>query len=166
LHPPRVTEAQILAWADVHHAQTGRWPTQYSGPIFGMPGETWNRVNLALRLGYRGLPGGTSLADLLQRARGVRNVQNLSDYTEEQILAWAAAYHARTGRWPRAIDGPIEDAPGETWKAVEMALVKGRRGLVGRSSLYKLLSACRPRPHDNVASLDGRPADPVDRPCP
>jgi hypothetical protein len=156
LHPPHLTESQILAWAEAHHAQTGKWPTQYTGHVLGAAGETWNRLNLALRLGYRGLPGGSSLAALLQRARGVRNVKNLPDYTEEQILTWADAHHARTGQWPRATSGPIEGAEGETWKAVEMALVVGRRGLAGGSSLYKLLARCRPTPQDNVSGTDVR----------
>jgi hypothetical protein len=159
LHPPHMTEAQILTWADAHHAQTGKWPTQFSGPVLGVPGETWKGLNHALRLGYRGLAGGSSLAHLLHQARGVRNVHELPDYTEEQILAWADAHHARTGQWPRSISGPIEGAEGETWKAVEMALVVGRRGLAGGSSLYKLLARCRPTPQDNVSGADVRIGD-------
>ena len=36
--------------------------------------------------------------------------------TAGQILAWADGHHRRAGRWPRATDGPIADAPGETWR--------------------------------------------------
>jgi hypothetical protein len=48
---------------------------------------------MALRLGLRGLPGGSSLARLLDEQRRVRNVKNLPPLTEEQILAWADEHH-------------------------------------------------------------------------
>jgi hypothetical protein len=38
---PDFTAAQVLGWADVHHARTGGWPTCHSGPIPEAPGETW-----------------------------------------------------------------------------------------------------------------------------
>lgn len=60
-----------------------------------------------------------------------------------QILAWADAHHQRTGKWPIAESGSIVEAPGETWKGVSMALVKGLRGLLGGSSLTKLLAEHR-----------------------
>jgi hypothetical protein len=67
---PPLTVEQILAWADAYHGRTGRWPAAASGPVEGAPGETWANVNAALSDGYRGLPGGDSLARLLDRRRG------------------------------------------------------------------------------------------------
>jgi hypothetical protein len=64
---PPLSEAQILAWADAHHARTGRWPSAASGPVCGVPGESWRGINQALDSGYRGLPGGDTLARLLAR---------------------------------------------------------------------------------------------------
>jgi hypothetical protein len=64
---PPLTEKQILAWADAHFARTGRWPSTYSGPVTDAPGETWGKINSALYDGFRGLPGGDSLAKLLYR---------------------------------------------------------------------------------------------------
>jgi hypothetical protein len=64
---PPLSEAQILAWADAHHARTGRWPSAASGPVCGVPWETWQAINLALGGGYRGLPRGDTLARLLAR---------------------------------------------------------------------------------------------------
>jgi hypothetical protein len=61
--------AQVLAWADRHRRRTGRWPTAASGPVADAPGENWRALNLALREGYRGLPGGGSLARLLGTGR-------------------------------------------------------------------------------------------------
>ena len=66
---PPLTVEQILAWADAHHARTGRWPHTKSGPVEGAPGEAWGNIDNALRLGRRGLPGGDSLARLLDRRR-------------------------------------------------------------------------------------------------
>jgi hypothetical protein len=68
----RLTVKQILRWADLHHQQTGEWPNQYSGPVADAPGEVWQNINMALCVGVRGLPGGDSLARLLEEHRGVR----------------------------------------------------------------------------------------------
>jgi hypothetical protein len=59
--------------------------------------------------------------------------------TVGQILAWADAHKARTGRWPAAASGPIPGAPGETWVKINAALYVGRRGLPRGSSLSRLL---------------------------
>jgi hypothetical protein len=138
---PQLTEAGILAWADAERDRSGSWPTADSGPIPDAPGETWLAVENALRGGGRGLQGGSSLARLLAEHRGVRNKADLPELTEEVIVAWAAAHHERTGQWPSEASGPIVDAPGETWKAVNLALFQGLRGLAGGSSLYQLLRA-------------------------
>jgi hypothetical protein len=63
--------AQVLAWADAHKEQTGDWPKAKSGPVAGVPGQTWAAVVDALRVGCRGLPGHDTLARLLARERGV-----------------------------------------------------------------------------------------------
>jgi hypothetical protein len=39
--------------------------------------------------------------------------------------------------------GPIPEAPGENWHAVNLALYNGHRGLRGGSSLAKLLKGSR-----------------------
>src|SRR5271165_189588 len=69
-HPddvPCLTEAKILAWADAHRARTGEWPWVHSGMVADAPGERWAAINKALYAGFRGLPGGNSLARLLVR---------------------------------------------------------------------------------------------------
>ena len=134
---------QILSWADDHRERTGAWPTSESGPIADAPGETWRAVDGGLRVGVRGLAPGSSLAQLLAKHRGQRNLQGLPPFTVRQILAWADAHHKRTGTWPTNTSGPIADAPHETWSAVNVALSNGRRGMPGRSSLAKLLAARR-----------------------
>ena len=142
-HLPRLTVKEVLAWADEHHRHTGEWPHTEAGPIDGTDGEKWKGIDYALRLGTRGLAGGSSLSQLLARHRGVRNIQHLPRLTVKQILAWADADHRRTGTWSNSKSGPIPKAPGETWSAVNAALRLGRRGLPGGSSLARLLAANR-----------------------
>jgi hypothetical protein len=130
----------ILAWADAFHARHGRWPTQRSGTI--VPGITWATVNQALRLGYRGLPGGSSLVALIVRKRGIRRRMS-PKITVDQVLGWADAFHARYGRWPTQRSGAVDDEPGMKWATVQQALRHGRHGLSGGTSLTRLLRAER-----------------------
>ena len=67
---PNLTIEQILKWADKHKKRTGEWPRQKSGEVTtGTPGETWLGIDHSLRRGSRGLPGGSSLAKLLDEKR-------------------------------------------------------------------------------------------------
>jgi hypothetical protein len=68
---PPLTVKQILDGAKAHHRRTGRWPTAASGPIAEAPGQTWGGIDQALAGGFRGLPGGSSLARLLHQQRRV-----------------------------------------------------------------------------------------------
>src|SRR5262249_8987014 len=122
-----LTLAEILSWCDA----TGRWPRKTSGRIAGTVCETWDGVDWALRAGRRGLPGGSSLARLLAEHRGVRNEKALPPLTVPAIKTWIVAHYRRAGRWPTRASGPVVEAPGETWKAVEAALRRGGRGLSG-----------------------------------
>jgi hypothetical protein len=134
---------QILEWADAHYARTRKWPTQDSGQVWEMADEKWINIDNCLRLGFRGLRPRGSLARLLAKHRGKRNRKALPKYTSAQILKWADAHHAMTGKWPRNFDGAIADTRGETWYAVDMALRHGQRGLPGGSSLARLLDLQR-----------------------
>jgi hypothetical protein len=66
---PPLTEALILAWADAYHARTGFRPHSGAGAVALPAGESWNAVNSALYDGFRGLPGGETLRQLLHRHR-------------------------------------------------------------------------------------------------
>src|SRR5882724_10270692 len=137
---PHLIVTQILAWADAWHARTGTWPKFRSGPIPGAQSETWKSVNIALHAGIRGLPGGSSLARLLAEERGVRPYSRGPDWDVRQILEWADAHHARTGRWPRGHSGTIPGTGGVCWQQVDKSLRAGSRGLPGGSSLVRLLA--------------------------
>jgi hypothetical protein len=60
--------------------------------------------------------------------------------TIEQILTWADAHHAATGRWPNSNSGVVKGAPTEKWCHLYQALKKGLRGLPGGTTLAKLLA--------------------------
>jgi hypothetical protein len=140
---PPLSVPQILSWADAFHSRSGCWPRAVSSPIAGTDGETWCAVDDALRCGLRGLPSGSSLAKLLEVQRGVRNPRHPPRLTIARILAWAEAHLRRTGRWPGHGAGPIPEAPGETWNAIALALLRGTRGLPGGESLHQLLQRLR-----------------------
>jgi hypothetical protein len=134
---PKLTVQDILSWADAYFRRTGSWPTRKAGLIRGPAGDTWLDVDEALRVGTRGLAGGSSLPRLLAAYRSVRNRKALPRLRSKEILAWADAHFERTGKWPTADSGSIPGTSGETWLAVESALRKGIRG--GGSSLHRLL---------------------------
>jgi len=134
---------EVLEWADEHHSNTGRWPSSTSGQVAGKDGEDWQNVNASLQLGLRGLPGGSSLAKLLEELRGVRNRGQLPPLTEEKILEWADHHYEVNGKWPRTTNNAIQCAPGEKWSNVNACLGQGLRGLPGGSSLAKLLASTR-----------------------
>jgi len=135
----RLTLRQILQWADAHFARLGRWPIRASGPVGGAKGESWSAIDLALIQGHRGLPGGNSLSRLLAEKRGVRHPFRQPQLSVKQILAWADAYHARTGKWPISSSGPVGTGTDEKWSMIDNALRHGRRGLPANQSLHRLL---------------------------
>ena len=148
---PLLTEEQILEWADAHFRRTGRWPSAHSGTIAEAADDNWHTVNHALSAGVRGLRGGTSLARLLAEHRNRRNNAQLPSLSVKEILRWADAHFQRTGRWPTAHSGPIDDAPGEVWGTIDVALAVGRRGLPGGTTLARLLA--KKRGHRNHLCL-------------
>lgn len=138
---PPLTVAQILAWAEAHVRRTGKRPNGHSGPIPESAGETWSAIDTALIYGYRGLPGGLSLAEFLNQHWGEKppNDRNRPPLTLSQILAWAKSHYQRAGKWPTAASGEVPEAPQETWKIINSALWEGHRGLPGGDSLSRLL---------------------------
>ena len=142
LKAPSFTIKQILRWADRHKRKTGEWPVAESGPIVGVRHEKWANVQAALSQGTRGLPGGDSLSRLLERERGVRNRLNAPKLTIRKILGWVDAHQRNHGEWPTVGDHR-DPAVGENWNAINAALERGSRGLPGGSSLAQLLAEKR-----------------------
>lgn len=143
LGQPNLSLKKILSWADHQHSVAGDWPNADYGPVLAAPGEKWNLIDDALRVGRRNLTGGSSLLRLLVRKRGVRDSRNLPPLSEEQILHWADLHYQRHGSRPKHTSGSIADAPGETWAAVNFALRNCNRGLTCGLSLAELLAKHR-----------------------
>lgn len=57
---PPLTVKHALRWAEQCEAAHGAWPTSKSGVVAGTD-ETRERIDDALRRGFRGLPAGLSL---------------------------------------------------------------------------------------------------------
>lgn len=104
------------------------------------PGETWCAIDLALSRGTRGLPGRSSLAQLLAASGLKNNLKRQPRLKLAEILKWADAYFRRNGAWPAAKSGRVSEAPLETWFGIDRALRFGRRGMAGGSSLPAFLN--------------------------
>ena len=121
--------------------ESGR--TRVRGQSTRLRANSGSVIDQALRRGLRGLPGGSSLIQLLAKKRGLRNQMAPPPLTEDEIIEWADLHYHATGRWPTYRSGPIAEAPGETWTAVDYALRLEKRGLSGGASLAKLLAERR-----------------------
>ena len=134
---PDLTDARILEWADAFFAQRGYYPAiaERTPPA---PGESWARIDAALRSGSRGLRGKRSLWGVLKKYRGVQKTARNTDLSEEIIIGLADVFFKKHGRWPDQKSGAI---PGRTenWKSIDQALRAGFRGLEPGGSLAQLL---------------------------
>ena len=142
---PKLTVGQILAWANAHHGRTGKWPKVTSGTVHEAPSVTWTAIHSALIRGQRGLPAGQTLAVLLLKYRGVRCQRHTPKLTVRQILTWADAYHARTGKWPKYESGPVDGSSGDNWRIVANAFAPRASWSSGRHyppGVPGSLSAC------------------------
>jgi len=63
----RLSMKEIRAWAKEHRRRTGAWSHVAAGRVPSVAGLTWAKIDVALRVGCRGLPGGSSLARLFGR---------------------------------------------------------------------------------------------------
>ena len=144
LKPP-LTKTRIIEWAREHRRKTGKWPTiLVKGAVEGTDNTSWAAVDMALKLGKRGLDGGSSLSKLLRPVKGRFPRLKKPPLTSKLILEWADEHYARTDRWPMATSGIVEASPEPLhWTAVDSALFTGGRGLEGRSSLAKFLEKHR-----------------------
>ena len=136
-HNSDLTEEQILELCDKFYEINNRFPNAEDGQIFDTD-ETWRKIYDALYRGTRGLPGGSSLPQLLAKHRDYQNNSNLPDFTEKQILSWCDKFYEINNRYPNVEDGQIFDT-NETWNGINRSLYRGNRGLSGGSSLVRLL---------------------------
>lgn len=121
----RLTEVQILAWADAHFARHERWPEVKAFRVEDAPADlplTWKTIDSALHDGRYGLAGGTSLPRLLTAKRHRLWGSNKRRLTAAEIVDLARDHFHRTGRWPAKTSGRVLTMPGRTWSGIDAAL--------------------------------------------
>lgn len=145
---PALSATLILDWIKQYIDVHGKKPNRTSGIIEPVSEEykgiTWTIINTALEVGTRGLPGGSSLAKLIDNKMGIANPMNLPSLNEELIINWVTQFINTHKEKPLRSSGVIEfasaDHKGITWLAVDSALKRGRRGISGKSSLASLIA--------------------------
>lgn len=142
---PRLSKSGILELASYHRSIFNAWPNIASGEVKGGgQGDTWKIYDHCLREGQRGLPGGSSLAEILSEAYGAPLKINKKQTSEAEIVCLAKNHFTSNGYWPNKQSGPVHDGhPGDTWRNYDYSLREGLRGLPGGSSLAKLLDTIR-----------------------
>jgi hypothetical protein len=141
-----LTEAIILKAAILHFKKTGKWPTQETkGDIPLLPGDSWNAIDAAGRVGQRGLEQGRTLAKVLAPIK-VKYGANIrvegGALTEESIIKAAVQHFKKTGIWPSCndISSDIPLLPGSTWRSINSSGKQGNRGLEKGRTLSKILA--------------------------
>lgn len=133
---PNLTIDQVLAYIDTFYERYGKWPMVTSEPVDGMT-FGWKSLDSYLRAGLRGLPSGLSVANVLEKYRGVQNIYNQRPLTVKWIVKEMRRHNELTGHYPTQASGKIH-LTGETWAGVEIALARCIRGIEEKSSIAKL----------------------------
>ena len=135
---PDLTEEIIVKAMKDYHEEHGKYPSLKSGDASKYIGFkiTWTAIDACLREGFRGLPGGSSLAQL----RKEYNLGIEPDLTEDLIIKAMKDYHEEHGKYPSLKSGDASKYIGfkTTWVAIDDCLRHGLRGLPGGSSLSQL----------------------------
>ena len=153
---PTLTEEVICKWISQFNHKYGSYPTTKHGIIeFSddeYKGETWERIDVSLQEGNRGLPGKSSLGKLIEEKFGIRIYRKslLPSYCKSTLLTldiirfWIQSYINKYGTKPTEKRGIIEFADEEhigiTWQTVAFAMSRGTRGLQERISLAQFIA--------------------------
>jgi len=136
----------------------GNLPSRESGAFPNYLDLTWGTIDAALKRGA--VIEGTdanSIADLWTKEFGYRNVNNLPDLSEDQILEWCDRFKERSGgqNFPSNNSESIEEMGTETFMTIDTALRVDRRSLKGYGSLANLLFEKRgKRTNKNLPDLN------------
>lgn len=142
-----ITREQIVEWARLHHLRTQTWPSRDSGRVASAPDLTWSTIHATLKRGGENLPGGESLPQLLRKEFFIWSKRGNRPLSISLIMKWADDHHSRKGRWPVVMSGQIPRQK-HTWAAINEALIHGRCGLKGGTTLATLLRAQRGAAYD------------------
>ena len=133
-----LTNEKVAKAIKLFHSENGFYPTPSSGEASKYFGDqtSWMAIDAALKKGFRGLPGGSTL---------VKEVAKSSvkiSFSTQLIADAMEAYHKEHGKHPVQGSGDASKYFGfkTTWAAVNESLRCGYRGLPGGSSLAMLRS--------------------------
>lgn len=133
----KLTESSILDLARKHFASTGKWPTSYSPWIFG-DSDNWNAIDVALRVGHRGLLGGSSLSNLLHINGCKLNRTKLKIPSLSSILEAADKFYEKFGDYPKKSSGVDDLFSKINWHTINNKLKRGLISGTKSTSLAEL----------------------------
>ena len=124
----KLTEQRVLTFALMHYEETGSYPTESSDWILDGK-DSWPTISFALNQGLRGLPGGSSLAKLLQ-AHNLKANPHERDYpSKDEIVDAAEIYQALAidNKLPTKESGSFLNPKylDLSWGAINSAITRG-----------------------------------------
>ena len=130
----------IKAAEEFKELNNGNLPSRESGVFPNYLDLTWGKIDAGLKRGdvIEGTDA-SSIADLWTKQFGYRNVNNLPDLSENQILEWCDLFKGRTGQFPSNISQSVVEMGTETFMSIDVAFRENRRGMNGHSSLSNFL---------------------------
>jgi hypothetical protein len=155
LYKGDLTPENVIEKAKVFYGQCGRLPSNQdmSKAVPGLNGETWDSVHSCIKRGARGLfkinGGLPSLlrplkVELIEAGKLKPDVLYKGELTVEGIIKSAKLFFEQHGRLPHSKDKDVPGKFGETWHAINYALMRGGRGLPRiEGALSQLLSPLR-----------------------
>jgi len=106
---------------------------------------TWHGVDVALSMGWRGLPGDSTLSQFISKNFNIITIRSSKQYTVDKVKEWAERFYFDNGFYPTKKSGDITYAIEEgyyktTWENVWCASKHGHRGFnASNASFYDLI---------------------------
>lgn len=130
--------SMIIKELKKYHKKNKKYPNKRDASFFLADGTSATSLDQALRMGFRGLDGGSSLAKLIEEISGKPSHTNKMKLTESIIKKEIISFYMKNKQYPTQCSK--ESKPfGSTWVSIDLALRSGFRGLEGGSSLSKLV---------------------------
>jgi len=128
----------IVEWIKLFHDKYGEYPKFNDSRRIPEMDLSWCAIDASLKRGQNGLPGGDSVANMIYRYFGKKNIKNLHNLYIDEIVDWMILFEKEYGKYPTQQDNRVIKEMGEeTWKSINSSLLAGRRGLE-KSSLGKI----------------------------
>jgi hypothetical protein len=140
---PNLTKEIIINWVRSYIDKHKRKPYKSDGIVEFAEGEfkgiIWNSINSALNRGNRGLPGNSSLSDLIEENFDIKNPKNAPQLSENSICDLIQTFIDLYERKPQSTDENVPGIEGLSWANIDRRLREGSYGLPGGSSLAQLI---------------------------